>query len=626
MTLPNLIKMIVFVLLGTFISVAHSYYPGPYDEELDNMLLFEPDKAFLEAKERLHKAEMQGHIDNQLVALYYISEALFIVSRYDDLEPYVAKGLKLAEKSNNIIFQSEFLSFQVSLDELRGNYQQASSKANKALQLSQETSNQKLIAQQTSLRGQIHLAMENFDLAIQDVEKAIEVYKNNNDRKSLSLGYNLLALVYTALGDNDNAIKYYLESVKYDDIKAPYNQATMFYNLGGAYSLTKQFDLAVEYYTKSVELANQIKDESTLAFAEYGLAELYSMQKEHQKAEQTLLPSIEVFNKVNDVLMQFNSNVLMAKIKTDLKDFEAAKHYLDIAKQRAEVINTPNTYLYHILYNIDFLTAQEKWKEAFDQLKQSLKIQREVEKLEKDKLISELKVKFNAQFDQEKLELLEKQNELQQTTIQQELTKQKYLWGMIILGLVLFLIILYSYINQLKVKKYLYKLSVTDHLTQVANRRHVMEKLQELQKNSLENSNTFAVILIDLDFFKMINDNYGHDIGNDVLIHFANTAKRIVGDNGMVGRIGGEEWLILLYNSTKNSVDDFLYELRQTYQTRIPKDIPKNIVLSFSSGVILCNGQYSEYEQMLREVDAAMYKAKQKGREQDIFVQPQQIV
>ena len=153
-----------------------------------------------------------------------------------------------------------------------------------------------------------------------------------------------------------------------------------------------------------------------------------------------------------------------------------------------------------------------------------------------------------------------------------------------------------------------------------------MEKLQELQKNSLENSSTFAVILIDLDFFKMINDNYGHDIGNDVLIHFANTAKRIVGDNGMVGRIGGEEWLILLYNSTKNSVDDFLYELRQTYQTRIPKEIPKNIVLSFSSGVILCNGQYSEYEQMLREVDAAMYKAKQKGREQDIFVQPQQIV
>lgn len=52
--------------------------------------------------------------------------------------------------------------------------------------------------------------------------------------------------------------------------------------------------------------------------------------------------------------------------------------------------------------------------------------------------------------------------------------------------------------------------------------------------------------MVDLDYFKSINDNYGHETGNEILIYFAKTAKKIMPNIGEVGRIGGEEWLILL--------------------------------------------------------------------------------
>lgn len=615
-----LLKLTLLLTLAFSVSVSAIYNSNPYDKELENLLLFKPDETLSIALGNLQKAELAGDINKQLISYYYIIESLSIMSRHDEMQQYTDKALAIARANNNIVFQSEFISYQAYIDEIRGDYQSASSHVNKALQLALETEDVKLIASQTSMRGQIHLAMENYDLAMKDVESSIEVFKNNDDKKNLSLAYNLLAIIYIAMQDYDNAIKYYRESEKFDEVKSPFNQAVFHYNLGGTYVMLEDYEKAIENYNKSSEFSRKVNDETTLAFNQYGIAEVYVATKEFKKAEEILPPVIELFAKNGDILMHFNSNLLMSEIKIENKDFAAAENYLKYAEEQANVIQTPSTQLYLNWYKIKFYTSQEMWKEAYELEKQSTKIRKEVQEKDKEKLVSELRIKFNAQFDQEKLELLQKQNELQQTALTQEKTKQKYLWGLVILGVILFFIILFAYFLQLKTKKHLYKLSITDHLTKVANRRHIMNTLQALLIKSRNYNSTLAVILIDLDYFKTINDTYGHDIGNEVLVHFANTACHLIPEKGMVGRIGGEEWLMLIPETDVKLVNRFMSELRERYQRPVPAPIPSNIVLTFSSGIVLSDGQYEKYDNLLKDVDNAMYRAKNRGREQDVFV------
>jgi diguanylate cyclase (GGDEF)-like protein len=260
------------------------------------------------------------------------------------------------------------------------------------------------------------------------------------------------------------------------------------------------------------------------------------------------------------------------------------------------------------------------WKEAYEYKKISATVKSKINSINKEKLISELRIKFNAQFDHEKLELLQNQNKLQKNVIIQEKLKQNYLWVVLILGLTLFIIIFTAYRNQSISKKRLYKLSTTDYLTNVANRRQIIKKLMKLHQLNIEQQIPFSIVMIDLDHFKKINDTYGHDVGNEVLIHFAQSAEKVLQSVGDVGRIGGEEWLLLLPETGINQVKIILKELREVYIHQTLSTIPHDCALSFSSGILKCNGQYDNYEKLLTDVDTALYQAKSKGRHQDVYI------
>ena len=89
---------------------------------------------------------------------------------------------------------------------------------------------------------------------------------------------------------------------------------------------------------------------------------------------------------------------------------------------------------------------------------------------------------------------------------------------------------------------------------------------------------------------------------------------------GELGRIGGEEWLVLIKSIDEQLIKSKMSELRSKYTNSLPRNIPAQCNLSFSSGVLICTGQYSNYEKMLTDVDKALYKAKQNGRGQDVYV------
>ena len=129
-----------------------------------------------------------------------------------------------------------------------------------------------------------------------------------------------------------------------------------------------------------------------------------------------------------------------------------------------------------------------------------------------------------------------------------------------------------------------------------------------------------SVVLLDLDHFKRVNDVHGHGVGDQVLQNFAGLLKRQVRPLDAAGRIGGEEFLLLLPNTAPAGASEVLKRLRTTLRaaTLVP-ELPK-LQASFSAGV--CVAQTADIAHTLLErVDRALYAAKNCGRDTDVVIE-----
>ena len=95
--------------------------------------------------------------------------------------------------------------------------------------------------------------------------------------------------------------------------------------------------------------------------------------------------------------------------------------------------------------------------------------------------------------------------------------------------------------------------NLTDSLTGLYNRKYRDEIVEKQLALDVKNGSIYAIMFLDIDYFKMVNDTYGHDIGDDILRKLAITMKKSIGANETLVRYGGEEFLILMKNATQES-------------------------------------------------------------------------
>lgn len=154
-----------------------------------------------------------------------------------------------------------------------------------------------------------------------------------------------------------------------------------------------------------------------------------------------------------------------------------------------------------------------------------------------------------------------------------------------------------------------------DPLTSLWNRGVIMDLLgRELARSSREKSCT-AIILCDIDHFKIVNDTQGHAVGDDVLREVANRLVSSVRSYDFVGRYGGEEFLVVLNNCEPQFAVARAEEIRKTMASHPIQTVDGKVSVTISSGLLLSREWgIRPVEELLREVDAALYEAKAGGR------------
>ena len=156
-----------------------------------------------------------------------------------------------------------------------------------------------------------------------------------------------------------------------------------------------------------------------------------------------------------------------------------------------------------------------------------------------------------------------------------------------------------------RLNKILERKSTIDYLTQVQNRRRIMEVLEtKIEENS------FTLIMIDIDFFKQINDKHGHLVGDHVLKEVADFLKQYIHFDDAIGRYGGEEFLIVLNEDNLELVEKFLIKLLKDIAQQ---HFNEKIKVTVSIGVTKSRKDDS-IESLIERADKALYKAKEGGR------------
>ena len=164
-------------------------------------------------------------------------------------------------------------------------------------------------------------------------------------------------------------------------------------------------------------------------------------------------------------------------------------------------------------------------------------------------------------------------------------------------------------------KEEMERLSHTDELTQIPNRRNIMDKLSEELRTHRRKKRPISIAMLDIDHFKKINDDYGHQCGDMILHETAQLMSNLLRDYDAVGRYGGEEFLIILPETTSEQSFTICNRIRLTVQNHTYRYNGRNLQITVSIGIAAKQaGENVITDRLIAEADRYLYVAKESGR------------
>lgn len=156
--------------------------------------------------------------------------------------------------------------------------------------------------------------------------------------------------------------------------------------------------------------------------------------------------------------------------------------------------------------------------------------------------------------------------------------------------------------------------NLTDALTGLYNRKYLEDFIDKKMPDEIEKGTTYAVMFLDIDYFKMVNDTYGHDVGDDILRKLAITLKSCISQNEFIIRYGGEEFLILMKNPSEESAKELALKINSEFSKLVFNYNNDSFSKTISIGYSFFPEDAEQIYKCIKYADIALYEAKATGR------------
>ena len=339
-------------------------------------------------------------------------------------------------------------------------------------------------------------------------------------------------------------------------------------------------------------------------------------------------------DKLNDVLKavktqeeqlkKLNDSLIKSKVELQITQTNLIKQnqlLVDNQTQLASLTKSKKSIISELASKQNYLIDQQK-----------LLTEKETENIQQLQKLDRLHLSINEVEKklQQQLTKLKQQNNIIEGKEQKITGQRKLLYITVAIAIVILLLTLSILrISRLRKKankelarlnEQLYEFATTDDMTTLFNRRHFLETAQR-ELNQLQRTKKMgAVLMIDIDHFKNINDSHGHAAGDQILIEVAKALKDNLRDYDIVGRIGGEEFAMFLPNSPIETAIQIAERIRAKTANLSTSFQQKSISLTISVGLTAIQENENNIDSLINRADKALYQAKDSGRNRVIVM------
>lgn len=491
-----------------------------------------------------------------------------------------------------------------------------------ALQFAEQQNHTELLIEALYSRGALYISLVNYLGALTDLNRAYrlaETHTNLSINKANVAG--MLALVYEYRNEDALAIPYFTEAAAYHRATKNWLELSIaLYGLGRAEKNIGNLQTGYQLLAESATLARQVDDHQGVAYALKELAGIALVQGNTEQAKQLYTDALAIFEQVANPYMLLDVNLALARLLLPM-DPKRAENYLQQARKTLNADSMPIQKLSIDEMQAELFAAQGNYTAAYTLLKQIQQRQQQLKNQQSTEQLHQLRVQYELEGKEAENQLLFHQNQLQQLALASEKHQQSLIIIALVASILTSVLLLLLMQRGKKHKQRLEKLAETDALTAVYNRRKIMLLLQQQLDMAHRYNHTLSIAVLDLDWFKQINDTFGHQTGDEVLWRFAALCQKQLRKTDLIGRIGGEEFLVLFPCTDLAAANQLANRLCHETQGLSQSLAKPGLNVTVSIG-LACSDHYVSPAEILAAADLALYQAKHQGRNQVQLADP----
>ena len=507
----------------------------------------------------------------------------------------------------------------------------------------------------TLCRGSYYQEASDDVSAKRDYNTALQIATEINDSKLIADALSTRASLAALKGDLAQALEdFQLAQIHYELAKIPYWVYDNLSQIGNTYRRMGDFKRALTLMTE-VELFYEKRGYlAELENTRYVRALILDDLGNHEQAQEVfaslLVSAYKSGNKVSisSMLVSTADSLLQTdKIAEAKKRLNEAEPMLDpdfdpdswslwhLFKAKAEyadgnyisalthikiaepTMSSQNNFRYLVwIQNVKAKTLAKlgNWQQAYEANVAYNKTQKLLASKLREQNTTRMRIEFDAARKEVENNTLKAEQTVQQARLQSLEERKRWQALVIVLSLILLILILIWAYRQFRRARLMHSMAMTDELTRLPNRRSIQAKALLAMNDAREAETPMSLLVFDVDYFKRINDTWGHETGDRVLQKISTAAQLAMRKNDCVGRTGGEEFMVVLPDSPLESAAKIAQRLCDCIAEIDMQEIDDNLVVTISLGVAQLSDVDTTVSLLTQRADNALYRAKDAGR------------
>jgi diguanylate cyclase (GGDEF)-like protein len=458
--------------------------------------------------------------------------------------------------------------------------------------------------------------LEQYDTSLQELQSAYAKALQLNQRDLLAMVNDAYGAVYAYMGDYPRSLEFYSKALR-DFKQLGYREqtASAIQGLASTSRYAGSWRQAERYFNEYLEFTAYAPGDSRLFYGHYGLAMTFAEKGDCTRALPQIAVALEHSGPEDYDAELYKQQALCLAGSGEIAEAEAA-----LGRAEAILAGMPELAGTSWMLALDHVRSHIEYHRGNGELAFELLddfYQRYVQQMEKrsSNRMNMLRAGLESERKDLEIALLERQSQVNRLAVasqQQANQSQRYL---VISSVALCLVVIAALLVQLRSNRRILALSHRDGLSGLYNRSYTFSYLDRVIPRITVEQGGLSIILLDIDNFKAINDNYGHPAGDMVIRQVANIGEASLRNRDIMGRIGGEEFLCVLPRATSEQCAQVAERLLRAINSEtFTAEDGRRFTVSISIGIADYDPSIENADQLYSRADRALYKSKAAGK------------